>query len=119
MANGGDNMKDSSRFLLLYIDMLRRCKDNEIADFLMNTAYFSEDNQNIDLHSYSIEELIKFRENIIKSFMEEISKELDEEILKPIEYKSDYYDGQINIWEDFYALDMPNRMKNAVIRRSD
>ena len=42
-------MKDSSRFLLLYIDMLRRCKDNEIADFLMNTAYFSEDNKNIEV----------------------------------------------------------------------
>lgn len=112
-------MKDSSRFLLIYIDMLRRCKDNEIADYLMNTAYFSGDNQNIDLHIYSITELIKFRENIIKSFMEEISKELDEEILKPIEYKPDCYDGQINIWERFYALDIPNRMKNAVIRRSD
>ena len=112
-------MKDSSRFLLLYIDLLRRCKDNEIADFLMNTAYFSEDNQNINIHSYSIEELVKIRENIIKSFMEEISKELDEEILKPIEYKPDCYDGQINMWERFYALDIPNRMKNVVIRRSD
>ena len=112
-------MKDSSRFLLLYIDMLHRSKDNEIADFLMNTAYFLEDNQNIDLHSYSITELVKIRENIIKSFMEEISKELDEEILKPIKYKLDCYDGQINMCERFYALDIPNRMKNAVIRRSD
>ena len=112
-------MKDSIRFLLLYIDMLCRCKDNEIADFLMNTAYFSDDNQNMDIHSYSITELIKFRENIIKSFMEEILKELDEEILNPIEYKPDYYDGQINMWERFYALDIPNRMKNAVIRISD
>ena len=85
----------------------------------MNTAYFSEDNQNIDLHIYSITELIKFRENIIKSFMEEISKEFDEETLKPIEYKPDCYDGQINIWERIYALDIPNRMKNVVIRRSD
>lgn len=109
-------MKDSNRILLLYINMLHRCKDNEIANFLMNTAYFSENNQNIDLHSYSIEELIKIRENIIKSIMEEITKEFDEEILKPIEYKSDYYDGQINIWERFYALDMPNKMKNAIIR---
>ena len=48
--------------------------------------------------------------------MEEISKELDEEILKPIEYKPDCYDGQINIWERFFDLDMPNKMKNAVIR---
>lgn len=109
-------MKDCNRFLLLYMNMLYRCKDNEIADFLMNTAYFSEDNQNIDLHSYSIEELVKIRENIIKSIMGEISNELDKEILKPIEYKPDYYDGQINIWERFYALDIPNRMKNAVIR---
>ena len=109
-------MKDSIRFLLVYMDMLRRCKDNEIADFLMNTAYFSEENQNIDLRSYSIEELIKIRENIIKFIMEEISKEFDEEILKPIEYKPDCYNGQINIWEKFYSLDILNRMKNAVIR---
>lgn len=109
-------MKDSNRFLLLYIDMLRKCKDNEIADFLMNTACFSEDNQNIDLRNYSIDELIKIRENIIKSIMEEVMKELDEEILKTIEYKLDFYDGQIDIWERFYAIDMPNRMKNAVIR---
>lgn len=109
-------MKDSSRFLLLYVDMLYRCKDNEIADFLMNKAYFSEGIKNIDLHNYSIEELIKIRENIIKSIVGEISNELDKEILKPIEYKPDYYDGQINIWERFYALDIPNKMKNAVIR---
>lgn len=108
-------MKDSSRFLLLYIDMLRRCKDNEIADFLMNTAYFSDDNSNVDIRNYSTDELIEFRENIIKSIMEEITKELDDEILKPIEYKPDYYDGQINIWERFYALDIPNKMKMRLL----
>ena len=48
--------------------------------------------------------------------MDTISKEFDKEILKPIEYKPERYDGQINIWERFYALDIPNKIKNAVIR---
>lgn len=112
-------MKDSNRFLLLYIDMLCRCKDNEIADFLMNTAYFSDDYQNIDLHDCCIEELVKIRKNIIKSIMKEVSKDIDSEILKSAEYKPEQYDGQINIWEEFYDLDIPNKMKNAVIRISN
>ena len=60
-------------------------------------------------------ELKKIRENIIKYIMDTISKEFDKEILKPIEYKPERYDGQINIWERFYALDIPNKIKNAVI----
>lgn len=112
-------MNDSNRFLLLYMDMILKCKDNEIVDFLMNTAYFSDNGKNIDLHNYSINELREIRENIIKSIMEEILKELDEEILKPIEYKSEQYDGQSNIWKTFYDLDIPNKMKNAVIRISN
>ena len=51
--------------------------------------------------------------------MDTISKEFDKEILKPIEYKPEQYDGQINIWEEFYDLDIPNKMKNAVIRISN
>lgn len=42
-------MKNSNSFLLLYIDMICRCKDNKIADFLMNTAYFLDGGQNIVL----------------------------------------------------------------------
>ena len=109
-------MKDSNKFLLLYMDMLIKCKDNEIADFLMNTAYFSDNGKDINLNDYSIVELKKIRENIIKYIMDTISKEFDKEILKPIEYKPERYDGQINIWERFYALDIPNKIKNAVIR---
>ena len=112
-------MKDTNRFLLLYMDMLIKCKDNEIADFLMNTAYFSDNGKDINLHDYSIVEIKKIRENIIKYIMDTISKEFDKEILKPIEYKPERYDGQINIWERFYALDIPNKMKNAVIRISN
>ena len=99
-------MKDTNRFLLLYMDMLLKCKDNEIADFLMNTAYFSDNGRDINLHNYSIVELKKIRENIIKYIMDTISKDLDSEILKSVEYKPKQYDGQINIWEKFYALDM-------------
>ena len=109
-------MNDSNRFLLLYVDMLLKCKDNEIADFLMNTAYFSDNGKDINLHNYPIVELKKIRENIIKYIMDTISKEFDKEILKPIEYKPERYDSQINIWERFYDLDIPNKMKNAVIR---
>ena len=98
------------------MDMLIKCKDNEIADFLMNTAYFLDNGKDINLHDYSIVEIKKIRENIIKYIMDTISKEFDKEILKPIEYKPERYDGQINIWESFYALDIPNKMKNAVIR---
>lgn len=112
-------MKDTNRFLLLYMDMLIKCKDNEIADFLMNTAYFSDGGQDIDLHDYHIDELTEIRENIIKYIMDTISKDLDSEILKSVEYKPKQYDGQINIWERFYALDIPNKMKNAVIRISN
>ena len=52
-------MKDTNRFLLLYMDMLLKCKDNEIADFLMNTAYFSDNGKDINLHNYTIVELKK------------------------------------------------------------
>ena len=107
-------MKDTNRFLLLYMDMLIKCRDNEIADFLMNTAYFSDDGQNIDLHNCCIDELVKIRKNIIKSIMKEVSKDIDS--VKSTEYKPEQYDGQINIWEEFYALDIPIKMKNAVIR---
>ena len=109
-------MSDANRFLLLYVDMLLKCKDSEIVDFLMNTANFSDNGKDIDIRSCSIDELKEIRENIIKAIMDAISKELDEEILKPIEYKPERYDGQINIWEKFYAWDMPNKTKNAVIR---
>ena len=51
--------------------------------------------------------------------MKEVSKDIDGEILKSAEYKSEQYDGQINIWEEFYDLDIPNKMKNAVIRISN
>ena len=112
-------MKDTNRFLLLYMDMLIKCKDNEIADFLMNTADFSDNGEDINLHNYSTVELKKIRENIIKYIMDTISKEFDKEILKPIEHKPERYDGRINIWERFYALDIPNKMKNAVIRISN
>ena len=109
-------MKDTNRFLLLYMDMLIKCKDNEIADFLMNTAYFSDNSKDINLHDYSIVEIKKIRENIIKYIMDTISKEFDKEILKPMEYRPEQYDGQINVWKRFYALDIPNKIKNAVIR---
>lgn len=109
-------MTDSNRFLLLYMYMLLKCKDNEIADFLMNTAYFSDNGKDINLHNYSIVELKKIRENIIKYIMYTISKEFDKEILKPIEYKPERYDSQINIWKKFYALDIPNKIKNVIIR---
>ena len=109
-------MTDSNRFLLLYMDMLIKCKNNEIADFLMNTSYFSDDGKDINVHNYSRVELKKIRENIIKYIMDTISKEFDKEILKPIEYKHERYDGQINIGERFYALDISNKIKNAVIR---
>lgn len=112
-------MTDSNRFLLLYVDMLIKCKDNEIADFLMNTAYLSENGKDINLNDYSIIEIKKIRENIIKYIMDIISKEFNEEILKPIEYKPERYYGQINIWERFYTLDIPNKIKNAVIRISN
>lgn len=109
-------MNDSNRFLLWYIDMLCRCKDNEIADFLMNTAYFSDGGQNMDLHDYCIDELVEIRKNIIKSIIKEVSKDIDSELLKSEEYKPEEYDGQINICEKFYGLDIPNKMKNVIIR---
>ena len=109
-------MSDTNRFLLLYMDMLLRCKDNEITDFLMNTAYFSDNGKDINLHDYSIVEIKKIRENIIKYIMNIISEEFDKKILKPIEYKPERYDGQINIWEKFYDLYIPNKMKNVIIR---
>lgn len=107
---------NTNRFLLLYMDMLLRCKDNEIADFLMNTAYFSDNGKDINLHDYSIFEIKKIRENIIKYIMDIILEEFDKKVSKPIEYKPEQYDGQINIWERFYALDIPNKMKNVIIR---
>lgn len=107
---------NTNKFLLLYMDMLIKCKDNEIADFLMNTAHFSDNGKDINLHDYSIVEIRKIRKNIIKYIIGIISKELNKEILEPIEYKSERYDGQINIWERFYALDIPNKIKNAVIK---
>lgn len=110
---------NTNKFLLLYMDMLIKCKDNEIADFLMNTAHFSDNGKDINLHDYSIIEIKKIRENIIKYIMNIISKEFDKEILEPIEYKPERYDGQINIWERFYTLDISNKIKNAVVRISN
>lgn len=108
-------MKDTNRFLLLYMDMLIKCKDNEIADFLMNTSKFSVDGQDINLHDYHIDELVKIRKNIIKFIMKAVSKDIDSEMLK-IEYRPERYDGQINIWRKFYGSDIPNEMKNVIIR---
>lgn len=82
----------------------------------MNTAYVSKDNKNIDLHNYSIEELNKIRDEFIKCVLEKVMKEIDENILNPNEYKSDFYDGQINLWEIYNNLDMSNKMKNAIVK---
>ena len=94
-------MTDSNRFLLLYMDILLRCKDNEIADFLMNTVHISDNSKDINLHDYSIVELKKIKENIIKYIIDIISKEYDKEILKPTEYKNEQYSGQ-DIWEKIF-----------------
>lgn len=51
--------------------------------------------------------------------MKEVSKDINSEILKTAEYKPEQYDSQINIWEEFYDLDILNKMKNAVIRISN
>ena len=82
----------------------------------MNTAYFSDGGQNMDLHDYCIDELVEIRKNIIKSIIKEVSKDIDGELLKSAEYKTEEYDGQINICEKFYGLDIPNKMKNVIIR---
>ena len=51
-------MEDSVTFMLFYASMLLSCKDEELADFIDNTASVNYiGGIPIDLHKYSIEEL--------------------------------------------------------------
>ena len=110
-------MEDSVRFMLFYASMLLSCKDEELADFIDNTA--SVDYRGgipIDLHECSIEELRNVREGFVKQTLDQTKDELDKlATVQPLRYKPEY-DGQIDIWDEFHRLNGMVRMKDAVVK---
>lgn len=109
-------MENSVRFMLFYALMLLSCKDEELADFIDNTASVNYiGGIPIDLHECSIEELSGIRE-IVRQVLSQAKDELDKlTTVQPLRYKSEY-DGQIDIWDEFYRLNGIVRMKDAVAR---
>lgn len=110
-------MEDSVRFMLLYASMLLSCKDEELADFIDNTASVNYvGGIPIDLHKCSIEELSGIREGFVRQAMSQTKDELDKlATVQPLKYKSKY-DGQIDMWDEFHRLNGIIRMKDAVVR---
>jgi len=110
-------MEDSVRFMLFYASMLLSCKDEELADFIDNTASVNyAGGIPIDLHKCSIEELSGIREGFVKQVLSQAKDELDKlAIVQPLRYKSEY-DGEIDIWDEFRRLNGIVRMKDAVVR---
>ena len=104
-------MNDSTRFMLIYTSMLLSCKDEELADFLTNTVV-----TDIELHKCSIEKLKEIRDEIVRLVVNQTKDELDEIYkIQPLEYKLEY-DGQINLWSEFYSLGGITRMKDTFVR---
>lgn len=110
-------MEDSVRFMLFYASMLLSCKDEELADFIDNTASVNYiGGIPIDLHECSIEELRSIREGFVRQALNQAKDELDKlATVQPLRYKSEY-DGQIDIWDEFHRLNEIVRMKDAVVR---
>ena len=110
-------MEDSVRFMLFYASMLLSCKDEELADFIDNTASVDYiGGIPIDLHECSIEELRNVREGFVKQTLDQTKDELDKlATVQPLRYKPEY-DGQIDIWDEFHRLNGMVRMKDAVVK---
>lgn len=110
-------MEDSVRFMLLYASMLLFCKDEELADFIDNTASVNYvGGIPIDLHKCSIEELSGIREGFVRQALSQAKDELDKlATVQPLRYKPEY-DGQIDMWDEFYKINEMVRMKDAVVR---
>lgn len=106
-------MEDSVRFMLFYASMLLSCEDEELADFIDNTASVNYiGGIPIDLHECSIEELRGIREGFVKQVKDELDKLTT---VQPLRYKPEC-DGQIDIWNEFHRLNGIVRMKDAIVR---
>lgn len=110
-------MEDSVRFMLFYASILLSCKDEELADFIDNTASVNYvGGISIDLHECSIEELNDIREGFVKQVLSQAKDELDKlATVQPLRYKPEY-DGQIDMWDEFYRLNGIVMMKDTVVR---
>ena len=65
-------MEDSVRFMLFYASILLSCKDEELADFIDNTASVNYvGGIPIDLHECSIEELSGIREGFVRQVLQD------------------------------------------------
>lgn len=109
-------MEDSVRFMLFYASILLSCKDEELADFIDNTASVNYvGGIPIDLHECSIEELSGIREGFVRQVLSQAKDELDKLATQPLRYKP-VYDGQIDMWDEFYRINGMVRMKDAIVR---
>lgn len=110
-------MEDSVRFMLFYTSMLLSCEDEELPDFIDNTASVNYiGGIPIDLHECSIEELRGIREGFVRQILDQAKNELDKlATVQPLKYKPEY-NGQIDIWDGFHRLNGIVRMKDAVVR---
>lgn len=110
-------MEDSVRFMLFYASMLLSCEDEELPDFIDNTASVNYiGGIPIDLHECSIEELRGIREGFVRQILDQAKNELDKlATVQLLKYKPEY-NGQIDIWDEFHRLNGIVRMKDAVVR---
>jgi hypothetical protein len=110
-------MEDSVRFMLFYASILLSCKDEELADFIDNTASVNYvGGIPIDLHECSIEELSGIREGFVRQVLSQAKDELDKlATVQPLRYKP-VYDGQIDMWDEFYRINGMVRMEDAIVR---
>lgn len=110
-------MEDSVRFMLFYASILLSCKDEELADFIDNTASVNYvGGIPIDLHECSIEELSGIREGFVRQVLSQAKDELDKlATVQPLRYKP-VYDVQIDMWDEFYRINGMVRMKDAIVR---
>lgn len=110
-------MEDSVRFMLFYTSMLLSCEDEELPDFIDNTASVNYiGGIPIDLHECSIEELRGIREGFVRQILDQAKNELDKlATVQPLKYKPEY-NGQIDIRDEFHRLNGIVRMKDAVVR---
>lgn len=85
-------MEDSVRFMLFYTSMLLSCEDEELPDFIDNTASVNYiGGIPIDLHECSIEELRGIREGFVRQILDQAKNELDKlATVQPLKYKPEY-----------------------------
>lgn len=110
-------MEDSVRFMLFYASLLLSCRDEELADFIDNTASVNYvGGISIDLHECSVEELSAIREGFVRQILNQAKDELDKlTTVQPLRYKPEC-DGQIDIWNEFHRLNGIIRMKDVIVK---